>query len=363
MSFEFFSKKLNYTLANEDTATELAILPRGLKHVVAVAGSGGRVLPLFAQNPQHVSCVDLSLEQLMLTELRIAAAQVLQHSEFLSFFGYPGGDSHAETRKSLFQQLELTPATREFFIGLFEAIEWQSLLYLGRWEKSFKTISRIVQSLVGERVLEVFSKKTMVEQRRFMVEGFPDLRWRMALFALGNSALFNALLYKGHFPSNNVARSYFRFYEESFNRIFAKTLARENFFLQVVLYGELRHPEGNPIECSCQTYERVQQGIRGATVSYHADNIVDWIKTSDSPVDFLSFSDVPSYFSDYLAASFMQDIAPRLTPGALTVVRSYMHRPPGVNLAGFRDVAHRYVDAIDTEKTQMYFVDVYERES
>ena len=92
MSFEYFSKKLNYTLANEDTATELAILPRGLKHVVAVAGSGGRVLPLFAQNPQHVSCVDLSLEQLMLTELRIAAAQVLQHSEFLSFFGYPGGD-------------------------------------------------------------------------------------------------------------------------------------------------------------------------------------------------------------------------------------------------------------------------------
>lgn len=361
MSFKYFAKKLNYTLANEDTSTELAILPPGRRHVVAVAGSGGRVLPLFAQSPRHVSCVDLSPEQLMLTELRIAAARALTRLEFLAFFGYPGAESEPTQRKTLFNRLELAAGTREFFEKLFSAINWQSLLYLGRWEKTFKTISRIVQNIVGERVLEIFEQKTMVDQRRFMVDGFPDMRWRMGLFALGNSALFNALLYKGHFPSNNVARSYFRFYEESFNRIFAKTLARENFFLQIVLYGELRHPEGNPIECSPAVYERVQSGIRNATVSYHVGNVVDWIKSSTEPVDFLSFSDVPSYFSDHLAAAFMQEIAPNLAQGSLTVVRSYMHRPSQVNLTGYRDVAERYVSAIDSEKTQMYFIDVYER--
>lgn len=363
MSFEYFKKKLNYTLANEDSAVELAILPPGLPHLACVAGSGGRVLPLFAGSPERVSCIDVSPEQLMLTELRVEAARILSRLEFLGFFGYPGGEAHFDDRQRLFASLELTAPTREFFAGYFAAIGWQSLLYLGRWEKTFKTISRIVQSMVGERVLEIFDKKTKAEQRRFLVDGFPDLRWRMALFALGNSALFNALLYKGHFPSNNVASSYFRFYEEAFNRIFAKTLARENFFLQVVLYGELRHPEGNPVECQPGVYERVQQGIRGAKVSYHAQNVVDWVKGADARVDFLSFSDVPSYFSDHLASSFMQDIAARMGKGSLTVVRSYMHRPLNVDLTGYRDVTERYAAAIDAEKTQMYFIDVYEKDA
>lgn len=359
MSFEYFKNKLNYTLANEDSSLELAIIPAGINHAAAVAGSGARVLPLFAKSPRQVTCIDLSVEQLMLTELRIEAARILSREEFLGFFGYPGGEVFYQDRQKLFLRLSLTPATKEFFYGYFSAINWESLLYLGRWEKTFNTISRVVRRIVGERVLEIFEKRTRSEQRRFLLDGFPDLRWRMALMTLGNSAMFNALLYRGHFPSNNVASSYYRFYAEAFNRVFAKTLARENFFLQIIIYGALKHPEGNPIECMPGIYERIQAGIREASISYHAGNVIDWFHSTNKKVDFLSFSDVPSYFSDHLAQSFMQDIAPNLNTGSITVVRSYMHRPPNIDLTGYRDITENYAAAIDAEKTQMYLVDVY----
>ncbi|NBW81737.1 DUF3419 family protein, partial [bacterium] len=76
MSSAYFNT-LNYSLANEDTALELGILPEQRRHVLSVAGSGARVLPLFAKSPQRLTCVDLSQEQLFLTELRIESARVL----------------------------------------------------------------------------------------------------------------------------------------------------------------------------------------------------------------------------------------------------------------------------------------------
>ena len=51
MSQPYFNQ-LNYTLGNEDTSLELAILPERVGHVFSVAGSGGRVVPLLAKFPR-----------------------------------------------------------------------------------------------------------------------------------------------------------------------------------------------------------------------------------------------------------------------------------------------------------------------
>ena len=40
-----YFERLNYALGDEDTALEFAILPPRARHVVGVAGSGGRLLP------------------------------------------------------------------------------------------------------------------------------------------------------------------------------------------------------------------------------------------------------------------------------------------------------------------------------
>src|SRR3954464_1160170 len=114
MSKKYFNT-LNYTLANEDTSLELNVLPKGVPHLMAVAGSGGRVLPLLAKFPKKVSCVDLSKEQLFLTELRLESLRVFSHREFLSFWGYPPCPAEPHERKSLFKRIHLSDPAHEFF--------------------------------------------------------------------------------------------------------------------------------------------------------------------------------------------------------------------------------------------------------
>src|SRR6185312_13405629 len=113
MSLSYFNR-LNYTLANEDTSLELGLLPEGVPHLMSVAGSGGRVLPLLAKFPKKVTCVDLSLEQLYLTELRFESLRALDHAEFLAFWGYPPSASEPHERRKLFQRIQLRPDSKEF---------------------------------------------------------------------------------------------------------------------------------------------------------------------------------------------------------------------------------------------------------
>src|SRR4051812_41277723 len=101
-------KGLVYTLANEDSAFEASILPTDQKVVFAIAGSGSRVLPLLSKNPKKLVCVDLSKEQLYLTELRIESLRSLSHNEFLQFWGYPS--QRQGDRKSLFGKIQFLSA-------------------------------------------------------------------------------------------------------------------------------------------------------------------------------------------------------------------------------------------------------------
>src|SRR3990167_8661273 len=99
---------LNYTLGNEDPTLELSIMPKNIDHVFAVAGSGSRVTPLFSKSPSYVTCVDSSIEQLSLAELRIASVKGLDHMKFLGFWGYPFENMSAKERSGIFERLHLT---------------------------------------------------------------------------------------------------------------------------------------------------------------------------------------------------------------------------------------------------------------
>ena len=68
MSSQFFNK-LNYTMSNEDTQFEYDLLDYNQGHVLCIAGSGSRVIPLLAKKPKRLSISDYSIEQLALTSL------------------------------------------------------------------------------------------------------------------------------------------------------------------------------------------------------------------------------------------------------------------------------------------------------
>jgi S-adenosylmethionine-diacylglycerol 3-amino-3-carboxypropyl transferase len=358
VSFTYFNK-LNYTLANEDTSMELGIFPTGMEHLVSVAGSGGRVLPLLAKQPRRVTCVDLSQEQLWLTELRFESARELSHREFLAFWGYPPFAAEPARRRELFEKIQLSPPARQFLEALFGENQWESILYLGKWERTFGKLSAANRTLIGQNGIGLFTALTDSEHRSYLKTRFPHRTWSLVLGLLGNANVFNSLLYKGHFPKKNIPGSSYQFYKTAFDRLFEQGPARENFFLQMMFFGRVLFAEGCPVECDQEVFELVKRGLAKAEVRYVRGNIVEEAERSPVPISALSFSDVPSYFSGSTEKRFMQAIRPKMAPGGLVVIRSYLRVPEGTDLQGYEDVTSKFSKAIQAEKTQMYKVDIY----
>lgn len=354
-----YFKHLNYTLGDEDSRLELGILPSDRGHVMAVAGSGGRVLPLLARRPRRLTCVDICRPQLFLTELRVEALRALTREEFLGLLGYPGPAISPEARWHLFRRLTLSPDAARFFEGLCGAHGWQPLLYSGRFEQTLRTLSRITGLFTGPRGRGVFEARGLEEQLSYLEERFPRRAWHTVLRLMGNSAVLNSLLYKGEFPKKNIPGSAYRFYRASFERLFSDAPARESFFLQMVFFGELRFEEGFPVECDADVFEAARRALEGTEVAYVHGDILE-VARQAGDVDFLSLSDVPSFLPEARERDFLQLLGPGLTPGGLVVTRGHL-RVARPDASGYARVSERYADLMNAEKTQLWSVDVYQK--
>jgi S-adenosylmethionine-diacylglycerol 3-amino-3-carboxypropyl transferase len=358
---DYFAQ-LNYTLANEDTAVELGVLQENVGHVCAIAGSGGRVLPLFAKKPRRMTCVDVSPIQLELTELRIESARHLEHEEFLAFWGYPPGhETSPDERRALFSKLELRPTLAAFWRGWFAARGWECMLYEGRWEHTFCRLSKIIRRVLGRGAEGLFQAESSQEFATYLAERFPYRRWLLCLLFLGNATVFNALLYKRSFPKKNIPESFFGFYRRCFDGLFTLGPARESFFLQLVMLGELRYPEGNPLECQPDLFAKVKEGIQGAQIEFRGVDLTRSEVRLAEPIDFLSFSDVPSYFSGELEREYLQRLRDKLAQDGVVVLRYYMHVPEGTRKQGFEDISEDYRELIAREKVGVYKFDLLRR--
>lgn len=353
---------LNYTLGNEDSSFEYNLLPKNTKHVLAIAGSGSRILPLLAKHPKQLTCIDTSSQQLYLTELRIETLRTLEYDEFLAFWGYPPQSLSPEDRKKVFHKLKLSRASHKFINNLFEENNWESLLYLGKWERTFITLSKVNKLITGKRARELFYQKSTNEYFSYLKNNFPHKALTFVVFILGNAAVFNTLLYKGRFPKKNIPETMPKFYLQAFNRLFKQGPARNNFFLQLLFFGKLIFPEGNPIESNKKIFLLAKEGLKKTQISYIQGDVIDEVSKIAEPIDFISFSDVPSYFTEEVEKNYLQRIYPYLSPHSFMVIRYYLHIPERTIMKGYKDISANYRKIIRQEKVQMYVIKVLRKQ-
>jgi S-adenosylmethionine-diacylglycerol 3-amino-3-carboxypropyl transferase len=355
-----YFNKLNYTMANEDTGLEGAMVKKlRPKSILAVCGSGGRSIPLALAGAARIVCSDLAREQLFLAQLRERLYRHVSRDEFLKFFGYPPfEETFGEERRRIFEKIELSADAKAFFTELFAAKGWASLLYDGKWERTFAKISKIVETGTGRASSEIFGYRDLQSQARYWNTIFPKIRWSLVLSIVGNASFFNALLYKGHFVKKNIPESHYAFYKGAYDRIYRRTVARENFFAQMSFLGGVRFPEGVPFEAQAEVYDAVKRGLEHCQVVYAQEDINALLKSGREKFDFVSYSDVPSYFEGEAEREFLQWARASLNPGAVVVIRHYLRIPEGLRLDGFEDVTAEWEQEISVEKTQMYKVQV-----
>lgn len=356
-----YFNNLNYTLGNEDSSLEFRLLPQNTNHVFAVAGSGSRILPLLAKHPKYLTCVDISYPQLYLTELRIETLRSLEFEEFLAFWSYPPESYTPEQRKKTFNGVHLSKPASRYLTQIFVENDWESLLYLGRWEKTFNKLSKINRLITGRKALALFEQKESKIYSNYLRNKFPHKAWALAIFLFGNATVFNMLLYKGHFPKKNIPDKLHKFYSKSLNKLFSQSLARNNFLLQLLFFGRLQFPEGNPIECNKNVFSSAKQGIKKAHISYIQGDFIEEIAKTDRHIDFLSFSDIVSYFDGDAEKTFLQKIHQSLSLNCILVLRYYLRVPELIDLEGYEEVTESHRELINQEKTQMYLIKILKK--
>jgi S-adenosylmethionine-diacylglycerol 3-amino-3-carboxypropyl transferase len=357
MTQKYF-ESLNYSLGNEDTTLERSICQdHQPKKIMSIAGCGGRALPLIVEATTDLFCIDVSKQQLYLTKLREQSILKLSYHEFLKFWSYPPYDGHDYTyeRRQIYQKLDLPQEVKSYFDDYFEKIKFNSLLYEGKWEKTFIVFSKIIRAVLGKDFSKLFTFVDLEEQIKFYREKFPYTRWMIIMGILGNKSMFNAILYKGDFIKKNIPESYISFYKNAFDYLFTTQLARENFFLNLCFFGKLLHESAYTIEAKESCFLAMKDSLNKRAVLHLKNmNLTESCENlKGEKLDFVSLSDVPSYFSGELEKNFLQDLKPCLSIGALVVVRYYL-KVCEVDESGFENVTGKYQDYIKKEKVQMY---------
>lgn len=351
---------LNYTLGNEDTSVEINLCKAfNPQRIFSICGSGGRALPLATDKTELITLGDLSREQLFLADLRHSTYKELSYDDFLKFWGYFPfrDDDNGDFRKKVFYSLDLDPEVRNFFEKVFIELDFRSVLYLGKWERTFQTLAHINRFMLGRNYDRIMRFDNLSDQISYYQSSFPLLKWKSVIYMLGNKSLFNALLYKGHFIEKNSPLSHFDYYFNAFNRLFTNDLAKKSFFLQLCFYGKVQSLEGIPVEATKESFDRIKAANN--KVDFIHQDFVSYLAEGKQKFDFVSLSDVPSYFKGDLERDYMQKITPSLNDGAVVVVRYYL-RKAHADLSNFIDISHNHKDVIDAEKVQMYDIKIYQ---
>jgi S-adenosylmethionine-diacylglycerol 3-amino-3-carboxypropyl transferase len=359
-----YFNQLNYSMANEDSWLERNIvLKTKPKKILTVCGSGSRAFPLIHPGLEELHIVDLAKEQLWLAKLRQETIKKLSYQDYLIFWGYAPYkvNENCALRERIYLSLDLETNIQEYFVSVFNDNNWNSLLLSGKWEKTFVFFSKVVRKILGKKVCEkIFSFDRLDKQRDFFDKEFPKLKWLFVLSVLGNKSMFNALLYKGHFIKKNVDDSYIDYYKNAFNHLFTESLTKNSFFLQLCFLGEIKYAEGNLVEADEKTFKQMKKYLDKINIYYHQSDLIKTISNIEG-IDFISLSDVPSYFSGELERSFYQKIKKSLSNDGVSVNRNYL-RVPNAKKDGLLDISKKFNSPIKKECVQMYRVEVMQRE-
>ncbi len=357
---EVYFQGLNYSLANEDTWVEYKLAPENAKSYFAVCGSGSRVIPLLAKNPQELHIVDLSEAQLKLFRLRLEAIKKLTYEEYLYFLGY---DNHSskESRADLFSRLTLSEDDQQYWKH-FEK-DWlpSGLIYLGRWERHFMMLGRLFQRLTFSNLLPLFATHSFQEQ-----QAIREKYWKEKLFILYtrivmNEWVANKLLYKGHFAGatdkKTMKMSAADYVSSEFNDLFKNTWVKSNYFLQLIFLNKVTFKEAFPAECDEALFDKIKHGT--TKIFFHQKNLLELLK--ERPHDFYSLSDTFSYMSDSEVANFLSSLPEEIPHKTLMVIRTFMRKPSFQVVSPWSEQIERNKQLAKEDCTRMYEFSVLEK--
>lgn len=340
-------------MANEDTTLEFELAKKiNAKKILTVGGSGSRALPFLALDCDELTIVDVSSDQLLFIELKLATIKYLSFSDTLLFWT----DENDDIRNQVYLKLKtnLSEKLQQFFQFQLANNPHIPPLYWGKWEKTFATFAKLTKLFFSQEIREgLFCSSNPYE---FYQENIKGWKWNLLLKIIGNKSMFNSLLYKGSFIKKNSSLSYFDYYYQAFDRLFALDVKRSHF-LQLCLCGKVLYPEALPIEFTAEIFNKIKSSK--VVPIYEQGSIFE--RKEATLYDFVSLSDVPSYLSGEVEKKYIKILAKNIANSGVIVNRFYLRTTEGTDVQNFSDVTGDYNQLISNELVQMYQVQILQK--
>jgi S-adenosylmethionine-diacylglycerol 3-amino-3-carboxypropyl transferase len=346
-----YFQSLNYSMANEDTTLEYDLARiTNAKNILTVGGSGSRALPFLALPLDALTIVDVSPDQLLLIELKLQTIKQLEHREAITFWT----SEDAAAREAVFKKLTLDQKFQDFYHFHSKHNPKLAPLYWGKWEKTFRTFSKITGLFFSKNLREAAFKTD--KPAAFFKEHIKGIKWDTIIKIVGNKAMFNSILYKGSFIQKNSALSYFDYYSQAFERLFALDIKRSHF-LQLCLCGKVVREEGLPIEFDPILFARIKASK--ISPNYQQGSVFE--RSESTQYDLVSLSDVPSYLSGEMEKNYLQLIKKNVAKAGMVVNRFYLRTTENTNQLGYQDITQDHSGIISQELVQMYQVQLLQK--
>ncbi len=150
---------------------------KGNDNVASICSGGDNSLYFLTKNVNKVVAFDLSLPQLWLTELKIAAIKKLSQPDTCSFLGFEKADNRIATYKTIKE--ELSKEAQMFFDAQLTEIE-KGIIHTGKFEKYFALFANRVLPWIHKKSTtnDLLTPKSDQEQSEFYQKKWNTRRWK-----------------------------------------------------------------------------------------------------------------------------------------------------------------------------------------
>lgn len=320
--FQHFTRKINYSSCNEDTRSELKALKIGEEDIVlAITGSGARSLDLLISRPEKIISIDVNPLQNFLLELKIAAIKNLTYDEYLEFLGV----RESSRRIYLYRRIRsgLSTGAKEFWDGEFPVLK-KGIIYQGRWERYFKSLSVFVKIMRRKKIEKLFAFTEIAEQTDFCRQKWNTVAWRKFI-------LFVCCRFFWKYIFRDPG--FYRYVPEDFpvgEYIFAchtktleRYLARENHFFSLLVHNKYIDENYLPIHLQKKHYPLIKEHV--SRIAIVTDSLQNFLRTlPEKSIHKFSLSDISSYTSEADYVSILRSCARVAVPGARLCIRHFL---------------------------------------
>jgi S-adenosylmethionine-diacylglycerol 3-amino-3-carboxypropyl transferase len=320
--FRRFTQKINYSSCNEDARSELKALRIGQDDIVlAVSGSGARSLDLLISRPKKIISIDMNPLQNYLLELKIAAIKNLPYDEYLEFLGV----RKSAGRISIYKRLrkDLSAEAKEYWNGQSMALK-RGIIYQGRWERYFKSLSLIVKLFRGKKIKKLFTFTDTAEQIEFCRKRWNTKRWRKFILFVCHRFFWKYIFQDPGFyryvPKDFPVGDYIY---ACLSKTLEKYPARENHFFSLLVHNKYINENSLPIYLQEKYYPLLKENV--SRIEIVTDSLQRYLgNLPEKSIHKFSLSDISSYTSEADYVSILESCVRVSAPEALFCLRHFL---------------------------------------